>query len=223
MRIDGTGYVGVGTVSPQDKIQLHNGNIKITDATGSTFRGLILGATESDTQDYSSLMWQASSGELRMNNNPVGFGGFTSFYTNASERMRITSAGDLGIKTTAPAVSLQVAGTTASSGADISKSTTSTTVWTDILTFTGTPNAYSVLLSTSENNYSQMWRVSGSTVSAGVGNCYFTILGDSGHGHAKDAEFRISSNVLQYKNVLYTSARALVVYDVIQNAGSFTH
>ena len=65
-----------------------------------------------------------------------------------------------------------------------------------------------------------MWRVSGS---APRGTCYYTMLGDSGHPHSKDVEFRISSSALQYKNINYTTGRPLWVFDVVQSTGTFTY
>ena len=91
------------------------------------------------------------------------------------------------------------------------------------MTFTNpsnTNNTYSVLLATSENSFSQMWRVSGSVIQQ---TCYYTLLGDSGHPHSKDAEFRISSSALQYKNINYSTGRSLYVFDVVQSSGTFTY
>jgi hypothetical protein len=117
MRITSTGNVGIGTTSPQSLVHASNGNYRISNETGGTFRGYVFGATAADSTEYSYLKWEASGGELRLWNNPAGFGGFFSIYTNASERMRITSGGNVLIGTTTDAgYKLDVNGTGRFSG-----------------------------------------------------------------------------------------------------------
>jgi len=135
-----------------------------------------------------------------------------------NEKLRIDKDGKVGIGTNSPWSKFAVNGTTALT-TPITKYNSSNSSWVTILTFT-TGVAYSVLLATSENNFSQMWRVSGSVNQS---TCYVTMLGDSNHPHSKDAEFRITSGgALQYKNINYTTGRYLYAFDVVQSNGTFT-
>jgi hypothetical protein len=90
VRVDASGDVGIGTSSPVRKLSV-NGIINIQE--GATERFFInWNATDSRTEI-------ATTGA-----NP------TTFFTNSAERLRITSAGDVGIGTTAPASRLDVNG-----------------------------------------------------------------------------------------------------------------
>ena len=196
MTINNDGNVGIGATSPGQKLQV-NGSIKIANSNSR----LVFGT--SGGTDRRALEGNTSGSLLQ-----IGEG-----YTD------IALQGNVGIGVTSPWTKLAVTGTTASNSPSIVRSTTSTTTWTTIITFS-TGQAYSVLLATGENNFSQMWRVSGSSPQ---GTCYYTMLGDSGHAHSKDVEFRISSNALQYKNINYTTGRYLFVFDVVQSTGTFTY
>jgi hypothetical protein len=52
------------------------------------------------------------TGEMRVNAGYSGYGGFTTFYTNGSERMRLDSSGNLGIGTSSPSYRFTVVGAT---------------------------------------------------------------------------------------------------------------
>jgi hypothetical protein len=113
MYITSGGNVGIGTTSPGNKLQVQNGNLGlVSDAYGST--GLIrFFGTDSLEKMQIGL---TSGGDSYMytysGNNLI-------FYTNAgSERLRITSGGNVGIGTTNPAQKLSVQG-------EIAKYTTS--------------------------------------------------------------------------------------------------
>ena len=108
MRIDSSGNVGIGTVSPSEKLDV-NGNIKSGTGTNqavlqpkqlvfyntSVSEGVIRSAD--DTSVFTSI--GVSKATLR-------------FATLDNERMRINSAGDVGINTAAPGALLGVAGAT---------------------------------------------------------------------------------------------------------------
>lgn len=89
MRVDGSGNVGIGTNNPSSKVEVVGG-IRITNAATSANFGTL--------SDGGGLV--VTSG----NNNPM------YFYTGGSERMRIDSSGNVGIKTSVPAESLDVNG-----------------------------------------------------------------------------------------------------------------
>lgn len=94
------GNVGIGTTSPLNKLHVDNGGIRLSDTTNSNFRGITFGANATDSTEYAYIKYNPSSGEMRYWANPSGFGGFTSFYSNNAESMRITSGGDVCIGTT---------------------------------------------------------------------------------------------------------------------------
>ena len=203
--------VGIGNSPASDaKLEVWNGNLRVrgdqnaviqlTNVAGNTKSQLGNAGNEGDLSLY-------TSGNIKT----VYLSSYYDSYINPA-------GGNVGIGTTSPWTKLAVSGTTASAD-PITKFTNSNTSWTTILTFTG-GTAYSVLLATSENNFSQMWRVSGSVPQQ---TCYYTLLGDSGHTHSKDVEFRISSSALQFKNVVYTTGRYLYAFDVVQSSGTFTY
>jgi hypothetical protein len=124
--INSSGNVGIGTTSPTAT----GGYDKAIDLVGgSNGAGLyIRGATNPSTV-YASIQYDNYSN--RTNINAVGTSNFLRFVTVDTERMRITSAGNVGIATTSPASSLEIYKAVSTTGsltdASLMLSTTATT------------------------------------------------------------------------------------------------
>lgn len=107
LRITSAGNVGIGTTTPNsydpsgnNLVVYEAGNAGITIATGSTNFGSIFFARETGTAGaYRGYI------EYGQTSDYMGFG------TVSTERMRITSGGNVGIGNTSPSYKLQVSGT----------------------------------------------------------------------------------------------------------------
>jgi hypothetical protein len=103
MYIDSSGNVGIGTTSPL-LTATSRGNVTINGTTSSV---LTLGINEV----YGGYLFADSTKvEISSNTQPIAFA------ANGSERMRITSGGNVGIGTTSPTKKLDVNGTAKVSG-----------------------------------------------------------------------------------------------------------
>jgi hypothetical protein len=91
--------VGVGIISPATKVDIFGGDARVglVGASAATFRGYQIA---SDTTEFASLKAESSLGETRLTSGFSGFGGFTTFHTNGSERARIDASGNLLVGTT---------------------------------------------------------------------------------------------------------------------------
>jgi hypothetical protein len=94
MRIDSSGRVGIGTTSPDNKLHVNSG----TTNTVATFES---------TDATARIVLKDNSGQVHLN----GIGDNLTFGTSSSgtERLRITSSGNVGIGTSSPSAGLQVA------------------------------------------------------------------------------------------------------------------
>jgi hypothetical protein len=110
-RISTTGNVGIGTTSPSSLLEIAGASpvltINRTSGTSSTIN------FNSSGSNFASIISNPSNGENRFSIGPAAaWGGFHTFYTDTSERMRITAAGNVGIGTTNPGAKLDVVGNT---------------------------------------------------------------------------------------------------------------
>jgi hypothetical protein len=111
MRITSDGNVGIGTASPTEKLDVY-GNIKIGTTANSNFL------------NRSNSHWIQYNGGATTNNTYIrvastdaaSIGKTISMHTNAAERMRITSSGNVGIGTASPTAKLDVSGSTSITG-----------------------------------------------------------------------------------------------------------
>jgi hypothetical protein len=106
MRITDTGNVGIGTTSPGERLAV-SGNIQTTNATYN-----FVGATSGSVQAQFAANGGGTVDLRAVSNHPM------TFNTNNTEKMRITSAGNVGIGTTGPFTKLQVNGAIAA-GAEL--------------------------------------------------------------------------------------------------------
>jgi hypothetical protein len=97
MVIDGNGNVGIGTASPNEKLQVTSGDISIRSSSGA-WGSLRFGTTNSS---YLTEWAGIESDWEGVGVNVANLKFYTS-YGSIGERMRITSGGNVGIGTTSP-------------------------------------------------------------------------------------------------------------------------
>jgi hypothetical protein len=131
------GNVGIGTNSPTSQLQL-SGSLQIGNGTNFGNKltiydnftdGKIAIALRQSTgasvgDDIFSLYCNSTTGEARLLADDDNGVGFMTFYMNASERMRITNGGNVGIGTTSPISLLDVRSGYVTAGTGVSTSGT---------------------------------------------------------------------------------------------------
>jgi hypothetical protein len=138
--------VGIGTAAPADKLHINGGDLRLNDVanaaayriksyssgsslwtlSGNTTSGSLVISTNAHDWDrqvaltYTPGTTGAASGNLQIGqlnkNNANWTHGVTTFYTNGTERMRISSNGNVGIGTSTPAQKFHVVGDARISG-----------------------------------------------------------------------------------------------------------
>jgi len=102
MRIDSSGNVGIGTDSPSKKLDIA-GDVKLTNGNSIYWRNA---ANNADIP----LLNLSSNNTFNIGTTSSSVPVQMALHTAGSERMRITSAGNVGIGTTSPGVKLDVSG-----------------------------------------------------------------------------------------------------------------
>jgi hypothetical protein len=111
MRITNAGNVGIGTSAPSAKLDVRNGRIQVIDSAGDS-EITITGASG----DWALRTFAAVPSAFEIRNRSTGAqrirfdaaSDFIGVFTGGTERMRITSAGNVGIGTSSPAAALTV-------------------------------------------------------------------------------------------------------------------
>ena len=117
MFISGSGDVGIGTTNPDGKLHIHDGSAGSVTANGDAANLVIESSATGVDTGLSILSKNTRTNQIFFgdeDDNDIGAigyvhnGNFMYFRTNTSERMRITSAGDVGIGTNSPDAGLDL-------------------------------------------------------------------------------------------------------------------
>lgn len=119
LMVSGAGDVGIGTTSPVSKLNIDNGDawINVTD----TLRGLQFGYAGPSHGSYRAAVMGGAESYGGTDSGMLTFHTQNGYVVSAipPERMRITSAGNVGIGTTSPAAKLQLGNGTSNSPSSV--------------------------------------------------------------------------------------------------------
>ena len=121
MRLDSSGRVGIGTGSPATNLEISDSSgaeLRLTNSTTSLSQGSLIGALEFYSSDTSGINPSVASSVKAVASSGGGAYGELVFSTipgategaDATESMRISSAGNVGIGTTSPSADLHIEG-----------------------------------------------------------------------------------------------------------------
>ena len=96
------GNVGIGTDNPQEKLEIEEGNIRLSTDIGGTVPKYAINWTGGGAGQVAVFSANTSTGEVRMGADNSSGTYFTTLYSNGNERLRIDSSGWVGIGTNAP-------------------------------------------------------------------------------------------------------------------------
>jgi hypothetical protein len=211
MRIDSSGNVGIGTTSPSSKLDVA-GTVRFVDSSSA-----------GPDLEFGNIGGGTSINNVANARNHYGaFEHVFTNFNNSTERMRITSAGDVGIGTSSPAQRLTVAGnilTTSAAGTDSFINVTTSGVQNSLFGFnnSGSTNAFGAANNTtyigSGNSFNVQLITNGSpamtitnTLNVGIGTSSpgerLTVSG----GYANFAGLRIAGTDHDTSNNIYLAS-----------------
>jgi len=101
MTIAPGGNVGIGTSSPAKNLEIFGSGsesgILVKNDTNTNYRGYYISSVESDNTAYGKLHMDVNSGELNITSGYSDWGGFITFDTNGTQRMRIDTNGEISM------------------------------------------------------------------------------------------------------------------------------
>ena len=118
MRITSGGNVGIGTSSPNNKLDIRDGNIELSDSTYSNIPEIRFTANSGGRYVYAGIKADEDNsynGHLEFWTTPTS-ANHTAANATFAERMRITAAGNVGIGNTSPSTLLDVSGVITATG-----------------------------------------------------------------------------------------------------------